>query len=155
MTENLDILDAAVSLLVKAALLAARCSGRARRRSLKRLAARDTDAKAKEILFLKDRMYQLEIQLSILQKQLNKKGKSPRYTLRERLLILWYMEAFQIPRQRVSAQMTCTTAASPRNQNEMRKPSPAISNVASSWKHASQPIASRTPRSFCGVTPAS
>ena len=101
-TENPDILNAAASLLVKAILLAARFSGRVRRRSLKRLAIMDTDAKAKEILFLKDRVYQLEMQLSILQKQLSKKGKNPRYTVRERLLILWHMEAFQIPRRKVS-----------------------------------------------------
>jgi hypothetical protein len=102
MTENLDILNTAVSLLIRATLLTARFSGRVRKRSLKRLASRDADAKAKEILFLKDRVYQLEMQLSILQKQLNKKGKSPRYTVRERLLILWQMEAFQIPRRKVS-----------------------------------------------------
>jgi putative transposase len=69
---------------------------------VKRLAAKGTDAKAKEILFLKDRIYQLEMQLSILRKQLNKKGKNPRYTVREKLLILWHMEAFQIPRRKVS-----------------------------------------------------
>lgn len=40
--------------------------------------------------------------LSILQKQLNKKGKNPRYTVHERLLILWHIEAFQIPRRKVS-----------------------------------------------------
>ena len=102
MAENLDVLNAAVSLLVKAALVAARFSGRGRRRSLKRLAAMDTDAKAREILFLKDRVRQLEMQLSILQRQFNKKGKSTRYTVRERLLILWHMEAFQIPRRKVS-----------------------------------------------------
>jgi transcriptional regulator with PAS, ATPase and Fis domain len=102
MAENLPILNAAVSLLVRAALLAARFSGRVRRRSLKRLAAMDADAKAREILFLKDRVYQFEMQLSTLQKQLNKKDKNPRYTVRERLLILWHMEAFQIPRRKVS-----------------------------------------------------
>jgi hypothetical protein len=88
MAESLVILNAAVSLVIKAALLAARFSGRVRKRSLKRLATMDADAKAKEILFLKDRVYQLEMQLSILQKQLNKRGKNPRYTVRERLLIL-------------------------------------------------------------------
>jgi len=62
----------------------------------------NTDAKAKEILFLKDRVYQLEMQLSIFQKHLAKKGKKPRYEVRERLLILWHMEAFQIPRRKVS-----------------------------------------------------
>ncbi len=39
MTKNLDIISAAVSLIIKAALLAARFSGRVRKRSLKRLAA--------------------------------------------------------------------------------------------------------------------
>jgi transposase InsO family protein len=102
MAENLDILNAAVSLVIKAALLAARFSGRVRRRSLKRLAAMDTDAKAKEILFLKDKVYQLEMQVSILQKQLTKRGKNPRYTVCERLLIFWHMEAFQIPRRKVT-----------------------------------------------------
>jgi len=41
MAENLDIRNAAVSLLVKADPLAARFSGRVRKRSLKRLAAMD------------------------------------------------------------------------------------------------------------------
>jgi len=94
MAENLDILNTAVSLLIKAALLAARFAGRVRQRYLKRLANRDVDAKAREILFLKDRVYQLEMQLSILQKHHNKKSKKPRYEVRERLLILWYIEAF-------------------------------------------------------------
>jgi len=102
MADNLEILNAAVSLLVRAALLAARFSGRVRQRSLKRLASRDVDAKAKEILFLKDRVYQLEMQVSILQKHLHKKDKRPRYEVRERLLILWHIEAFQIPRRKVS-----------------------------------------------------
>jgi hypothetical protein len=57
MAENLDVLDTGVSLLIRAVLLAARFSGRVRRRSLKRLAAMDTDAKAKAILFLKDLYY--------------------------------------------------------------------------------------------------
>lgn len=65
MAENIDVLNAAVSLLIRAALLAARFSGRVRRRSLQRLAGRDVDAKAREILFLKDRVYQLEMQVSI------------------------------------------------------------------------------------------
>ena len=102
MADNLELLNTAVSLLIKATLLAARFSGRVRQRYLKRLAARDTDAKAKEILFLKDRVCQLEMQVSILQKHLGKKGQSPRYTVRERLLILWHVEAFQIPRRKVS-----------------------------------------------------
>jgi len=102
MNKNLDVITHAVTLIIKAAIMAARFSGRIRRRSLKRLAAMDADAKDKEILFLKDKVYQLEMQVSILQKQLTKRGKSPRYTVRERLLILWHIEAFQIPRRKVT-----------------------------------------------------
>jgi hypothetical protein len=93
MAENLEFLNIAVSLLSRAALLAARLSGRVRQRSLKRLSAVDADAKAKEILYLKDRVYQPEMQLAILQKQLTRKGTKPRYEVRERLLILWPIEA--------------------------------------------------------------
>lgn len=45
MTTNLDIINAAVLLIIKAALLAARFSGRVRKRSLKRLAAMDVNEK--------------------------------------------------------------------------------------------------------------
>jgi len=81
MAENLDILNAAVSLLIRAALLAARFSGMVRQRSLKRLAAKDVDAKAKEIPFLKDRVYQLEMQVPIPQNHLHDKDKSPLMTV--------------------------------------------------------------------------
>jgi DNA invertase Pin-like site-specific DNA recombinase len=102
MNRNSDVITHAATLVIKAAILAARFSGRVRKRSLKRLAAMDAARKDKEILFLKDKVYQLEMQLSILQKQVHKKGKKPRYEVREKLLILWYMEAFQIPRRKVS-----------------------------------------------------
>ncbi len=48
MNMNLDIITYAVSLIIKAVIMAARFSGRVRKRSLKRLAAMDADAKAKE-----------------------------------------------------------------------------------------------------------
>ncbi len=102
MAKNLDIITTAVSLIIKAALLAAQWSGRARRRGLEKLAAMDADAKDKELLFLRDKVHQLQTQVSILQKRIRKKEKNPRYTLRERLFILWHMETFQIPRRRVT-----------------------------------------------------
>jgi transcriptional regulator with PAS, ATPase and Fis domain len=102
MNKNLDIIDFAVSLIIKAALIAARFSGRARKRSLRRLATMDINEKDKEILFLRDMVDQLKMQVSILQKRIKKKQKKPRHTLRERLFILWQMETFQIPRRRVT-----------------------------------------------------
>jgi transposase InsO family protein len=102
MKQNMEIIAYVVSLMIKAAVVAARYSGRVRKRSLKRLAVMDIDDKNKEILFLKDRLYELETQNSILLKRVNKHQKIPHYTLRERLFILWHMETFQIPRRKVS-----------------------------------------------------
>ena len=99
---NRDTIIFAVSLILKAAVVAAKYSGRVRKRSLKRLAAMDIDEKDKEILFLIDKVYQLETQTSILLKRVEKHQKKPRYTLRERLLILWHMETFQIPRRKIA-----------------------------------------------------
>jgi hypothetical protein len=101
MNKNSDVITHAVTLLIKAVIMAARFSGRVRKRSLKRLAAMDADTKDKETLFLKDKVYQLQMQVSILQKRLTKRDKSPRYTVRERLLILWHMEV-QIGRRKVT-----------------------------------------------------
>ena len=102
MNKNLGIINFAVSLIIKATLIAARFSGRARKRSLRRLATMDINEKDKEILFLRDMVDQLKMQVSILQKGIKKKQKNPRYTLREKLFILWQMETFQIPRRRVT-----------------------------------------------------
>ena len=102
MKHNIEAITYAVSMIFKAAIVAARYSGRVRKRSLKRLAAMGIDEKDKEILFLKDKVYQLETQVVILQKRVKKHQTKPRYTLRERLFILWHMENFQIPRRKIT-----------------------------------------------------
>jgi len=102
MNKNLDIINFAVSMIFKTVVIAARFSGRVRKRSLKRLAAMEVDAKDKEILFLRDMVEQLQMQVSILQKRIKKKQKKPRHTLRERLFILWQMETYQIPSRKVT-----------------------------------------------------
>lgn len=102
MTKNIDIINAAVELIIKAAIFAASFSGRVRKRSLKRLAAMDVNEKDKEILFLRDTIFQLKTQVSLLQNGLKKKRNNKRYTLREKLFIICYIETFQIPRRRVT-----------------------------------------------------
>ena len=102
MTNNIEIVNAAVALIIKAALLAARFSGRAHKRSLKRLSRMNADDKDKEIIFLRDKINQQQMQITILQKGLQKKHTNKRYTLREKLFILCYMETFQVPRRRVT-----------------------------------------------------
>ena len=71
MTNNVEIVNTAVSLIIKAALLAARFSGRARKRSLKRLSKMEVDEKDKEIIFLRDKLHQQQLQITILQKGLH------------------------------------------------------------------------------------
>ena len=83
MNKNLDIINFAVSLIVKAVVIAARFSGRVRKRSLKRLAAMEVDAKDKEILFLRDMVEQLQMQVSILQKRIKETEKASTYTSRK------------------------------------------------------------------------
>ncbi|MFC1611810.1 transposase family protein [Myxococcota bacterium] len=56
--------------------------------------------KDKEIVFLRDQNEKLQMQVSILQKTASKHARSPRYTLKERLHALWFMEFYQIPRLR-------------------------------------------------------
>ena len=102
MTNNIEIVNAAVTLIIKAALLAARFSGRARKRSLKRLSKMEVDEKDKEIIFLRDTVDQQQMQITILQKGLHKKHTNKRYTLREKMFILSYMEIFQVPRRRIT-----------------------------------------------------
>ena len=81
MDKKHDAIAFAASLIFKAVIVAAKYSGRVRKRSLKRLAARDADTKDKEMLFLKDKVFQLEMQVSILQKPAKKQQKKPRYTI--------------------------------------------------------------------------
>ena len=102
MTKNIEIINVAVKLIIKAAILAAQFSGRTRKRSLKRLAKMDINDKDKEIIFLRDKLNQQQMQIAIFQKGLQKKNNNTRYTLREKLFILCYMETFQIPRRRVN-----------------------------------------------------
>ncbi|MBC8472783.1 MAG: DDE-type integrase/transposase/recombinase [Planctomycetes bacterium] len=102
MTKNIDLINTAVEMILKAVIFAAQFSGRVRKRSLKRLSKMEVDEKDKEILFLRDKVNQQQLQINILQKGLQKKNTNKRYTLREKLFILWYMEAFQVPRRRVT-----------------------------------------------------
>ncbi len=102
MTKNVDIINAAVALIIKAAILACRFSGRARKRNLKRLSKMDIDEKDKKIIFFRDKIDQQQMQITILQKGARKKQKKPRYAIRERLFIICHMETFDIPRRRVT-----------------------------------------------------
>jgi transposase InsO family protein len=102
MKKQKEIIVYAVSMIMKAALLAAAWAGKSRKRGLKSIAKMPIDDKDKEFLFLRDRIYQLETRIKIFQKQYQSPSGNPRYTPKERLFILWHMEYFQIPRRQVT-----------------------------------------------------
>jgi transcriptional regulator with PAS, ATPase and Fis domain len=102
MKKQNEIIAYAVSMILKAALLAAAWAGKPRRRGLESIAKLTIDEKDKEILFLRDRIYQQESQIKIFQKQIQSSSCKTRYSPKERLFILWHMEYFQIPRRRVT-----------------------------------------------------
>jgi len=131
MNNNLDIINFAVTLIIKAAILTARFSGSVRKRSLKRLSLMNTDAKDKEIFFLRDKIHELRTQVSILQKRIKEKDKNSRYTLHEKLLIIFHMETYQIPRRRVSEYYGIARSTLYRwlhNINAKKKSSPTPAN---------------------------
>ena len=81
-----EIIVYAVSMILKAALLAAVWAGKVRKRGLESIAKMPIDEKDKEILFLRDRIFQLETRIKIFQKQYqlsllsdNETTKKPRY----------------------------------------------------------------------------
>jgi transposase InsO family protein len=102
MKKQTEIITYAVSMILKAALLAAAWAGKFRRRGLESIAKLTIDEKEKEILFLRDRIYQLETRIKIFQKQVQSSSCKTRYSQKEKLFILWHMEYFQIPRHRVT-----------------------------------------------------
>ena len=71
MISQKDIIAYAVSMILKAAILAAAWAGKFRRRGLESIAKFTIDEKGKEILFLRDHIYQLETQIKIFLKQIN------------------------------------------------------------------------------------
>ena len=102
MTKQKEITVYAVSMILKAAFLAATWAGKARKRGLELIAKMPIDEKDKEIVFLSDQIYQLETQITIFQKQIHSSSSKLRYNLNERLFILWHMEYFQIPKRHVT-----------------------------------------------------
>ena len=99
----MTLVETAIPLILKALWLSARWAGILRVDALKS-AARRGDPQA-EILFLHDRVAQLEVELDLARRRRDKPGGRLRYSLKERLLVLWFMEYFQVPRRHVTRRL--------------------------------------------------
>lgn len=95
-----EVTRVAVNLIGKAVVLAAQWSAASRRRGLAVAAAGRDGDKDKEIVFLKDRVAELQSQVEIL-RQLHKPDSTRRYTCRERLMIIFHITYFAVPRRKV------------------------------------------------------
>ena len=104
----MDILKVAIPLILKALWLSARWAGVARARALQKT-AKSGDPTA-EIRFLDDRIAELETALALARIHGKKPGAKPRYTVKGRLLVIWYMEYFQAPRRQVKLSCANGTA---------------------------------------------
>jgi transposase len=102
MTTKKEIIAYAVSMILKAVLLAAGWARKSRKHGLESIAKMSIAEKDKEIIFLRDCIYRLETRIKIFQKQYHSTSRNSRYSLKERLFILWHMEYFQIPRRQVT-----------------------------------------------------
>jgi hypothetical protein len=132
----------ALPLLFQAVLLAARWAGGRRRRGIEELARMEGCEKEREILLLRDKVSRLEALVGLLQRQLAKGPHRTRYTLEERLCILWHLEAFQIPRRRVREYFGVARSTIYRWFHEGDDP-PNPARRAASKKPASPPLPSK------------
>ena len=101
MPDTLAIVTEAVALIVKATMYSAQWASAGRKRALAKLAAMTDQEKEREILLLCERIAQHEQLISILQRQIQDRGKKHRFQIRERLAILWCLEYFEVPRSKV------------------------------------------------------
>ena len=100
----MEIFQAATSLIVKSVVLSAQWAGRRRRLYLQR-ASSGTGEVAQlrvEVVALRDENHRLEFENGLLRSRLrDTRSRKPHYTPIQRLQILWHMEYFNIPRERV------------------------------------------------------
>jgi transposase InsO family protein len=100
----MDGIQAAISLILKSLLLSAQWAGTVRMRQMRNLAGEENN-RTIEIQFLRDRIFQLETELEICRKHGKDTNRKPRYTLRERWLILWYKEYFRVSTREITKRL--------------------------------------------------
>ena len=102
MQYSLDLLRYALNLLFKAVALAASWAGTKRQRALKEIASMNIHEKDKEIFFLRHENTQLKERLDFFLKQLKKGPDKERYSIKEKLFVIFQMQILAIPRRHVT-----------------------------------------------------
>jgi len=100
----MEIFQAAVSLMVKSMVVSAQWAGHRRKRCLRQAAAGvgELAQLRAELTVLRDENHRLKCENGLLRSRLrHARSRKPHYTPMQRLQILWHMEYFNIPRERV------------------------------------------------------
>jgi transposase InsO family protein len=99
----MQVFEAAVSLIVKSVVLSAQWAGQRRRLCLRQAVARvgELAQLRAELMTLRDENHRLKSENGLLRSRLREAPSCKRYSLMERLQILWHMAYYAIPRSRV------------------------------------------------------
>jgi transposase-like protein len=100
----MEVLSSAIPIILKSLWLSAKWAGAARMKALKGVASHGEEMVA-EVCFLRDQAVLLETELTLARRQAEEPGRKPRYSLKERLLVLWYLEYFQVPKKQVKKRL--------------------------------------------------
>ena len=98
--ESRGILSLALNLLAKAIVFGARWAGRHRSRALKAMAAGADEDKDRQIVLLQEQLAELQSLVEILRAMV-RPTPARRYAPRVRLMILYHISYFNVPRRRV------------------------------------------------------
>lgn len=96
----MEIIQISLSLIIKSLVLSARWACLSRRSQLFNTQS-DEDLQSL-IKAMNDMIEKQEVELELLRKQVKKSNTKPRYKFREKLMVLWYMEYFDVPRCQIS-----------------------------------------------------
>ena len=99
----MEIFEAAVSLMVKSMMLGARWAGHRRRLCLRQAAAGvgELAQLRAELMVLREENHRLEFENDLLRSRLREAPSRKRYSLMQRLQILWHITYYAIPRSQV------------------------------------------------------
>ncbi|MGD0113557.1 MAG: DDE-type integrase/transposase/recombinase, partial [Armatimonadota bacterium] len=101
----MEVFPASVTLVIRALVVSARWTGRARRLALEQAtAAADANREAAleaRVMVLEDMVEQRDAHIEVLESRLGEKHSRKPYPLMERLRIIWLMQYFQIPGRRL------------------------------------------------------
>src|SRR3990172_939434 len=98
--QTAETVSCAASLILRSIMLSARLAA-VMRRNLFKTANLNAEKLLHEVIFLRDKVAEVDGRNAILRSMLENRGRRRHPTLRERLSILWHMEYFQIPKRRV------------------------------------------------------